>query len=249
MDEEKQVVVEESRGLSFKDILFIIRKHWIAIVCFILLGAVGGFTWSKVEQKVRPVYQASGIIMVSPEGSGQSGSTTTQEYQLSNALTNTVVAFIKTNAVLDNVRNDPELKDFKASNLSVSNSTNNLMVTIRYSSSEKDTAVKMVNAVMNWAKTEANRLEEDDQTPVYHMLYKNLNIVDTAQKAGQISHTRRNLLIGLGAGVAVAFLYVVLREMFDNTFKSSEEIERTLNVPVLAGIPDYHFDDEVKGGK
>ena len=252
MDEEKQVVTEESRGLSFKDILFIIRKHWIAIVCFILLGAAGGFTWSKVEQKVHPVYQASGIIMVSPEGSGQSGSTTTQEYQLSNALTNTVVAFVKTNAVLDDIREDQDLQKvevFKASHLSVSNSTNNLMITVKYSSSDKETAVNMVNAVMNRAKEEANRLEEDNQTPVYHMLYKNLNIVDTAKKAGQISHTRRNLLIGLGAGVAVAFLYVVLREMFDNTFKSSEEIERTLNVPVLAGIPDYHFDDEVKGGK
>ena len=36
----------------------------------------------------------------------------------------------------------------------------------------------------------------------------------------------------------------LIREMLDNTFKSSEEIERTLNIPVLAGIPDYHFDDE-----
>ena len=31
--------------------------------------------------------------------------------------------------------------------------------------------------------------------------------------------------------------------------QSSEEIERALNLPVLAGIPDYHFDDEKKGGK
>ena len=57
MDEEKQVV-EEGRGLTFKDILFIIRKHWIAIVVFIFLGTAAGFTWTKVEQRVRPVYKS-----------------------------------------------------------------------------------------------------------------------------------------------------------------------------------------------
>ena len=96
MDEEKQVV-EESRGLTFKDILFILRKSWIAIVVFILAGAAGGFIWSKVEQKVAPVYRSSGIIMVSPEGT--TNQTQSADYTLSNNLTNTVVAFIKTNAV------------------------------------------------------------------------------------------------------------------------------------------------------
>ena len=56
MDEEKQELREESRGLTFKDILFILRKNWIAIVVFILAGGIGGFVWSKVQQSVAPVY-------------------------------------------------------------------------------------------------------------------------------------------------------------------------------------------------
>ena len=86
MDEEKQVSGEqESRGLSFKDILYILRKSWIAIVVFILAGAVGGFVWSKVEQKVAPVYRSSGIIMVSPEGN--TNQTSSADYTMSNNLT------------------------------------------------------------------------------------------------------------------------------------------------------------------
>ena len=64
MDEEKQVVTEEGRGLTFKDILFIIRKHWIAIIVFIFLGTAAGFTWTKVEQAVKPVYQSTGTMLV-----------------------------------------------------------------------------------------------------------------------------------------------------------------------------------------
>ena len=253
MDEEKQVTgVEENKGLSFKDILYILRKSWIAIVVFILAGAIGGFVWAKVEQKVAPVYRSSGIIMVSPEGN--TNQTSSADYTLSNNLTNTVVAFIKTNAVLDNVRNDQTLKDkgftFKSSHLSVSNTSGNLMISVKYSSKTPQESIDMVNAVMTATYTEANKMKENNPTtPEYHMLYNNLNIVDQAKVASKISHTKRDLLLGFGAGVVVAFLFVVIRELSDNTYKSTEEIERTLNIPVLAGIPEYHFDDEKEGGK
>ena len=134
MDEEKQEQREESRGLTFKDILFILRKNWIAIVVFILAGGIGGFVWSKVQQTVAPVYQASGVIMVSPEGN-TSSQTAAQDYTLSNNLTNTVVSFVKTNSVLKHVLE--ENPNFKSSNLSVSNTTGNLMITVRYSSKTK----------------------------------------------------------------------------------------------------------------
>ena len=246
MDEEKQVVVEESsKGLTFKDILFIIRKHWIAIVAFILVGIAGGAVWAGLETKVSPVYQSSGIIMVSPEQ--KEGAATSTDYTFSNNLTNTVVAFIKTNAVLDNVKE--EYPDFQKPNLSVSNSSGNLMITVKYSSKDPEKSKDLCQAVMNAACEEADRKKEDNTTPVYHMLNGNLNIVDDAKKGSIVSHTMRDLAVGLGAGVVLALAYVVIRELSDNTFKSSEEIERMLNIPVLAGIPDYHFDDEKKGGK
>ena len=100
MDEEKQVITEEGRSLTFRDILFILKKHWIAIIIFIFLGGAAGFTWTKVQQTISPVYQSTGIIMVSTETSS-SQSPASADYTLANNLTNTVVAFIKTNAVLD----------------------------------------------------------------------------------------------------------------------------------------------------
>ena len=245
MDEENKVAVEENRGLTFKDILFIIRKHWIAIVAFILVGVAGGAVWAGLEKKVNPVYQSSGIIMVSPEDTGKAAASA--DYTLANNLTSTVVAFVKTNAVLDPVKEAQP--NFKKSNLSVSNTTGNLMVTVKYSSSDPTESKDMCQAVMQAVCAEADRKKEDGTTPVYHMLNGNLNIVDDAKNGVAITHTTRDLAVGLGAGVVLALAYVVIRELSDNTFKSSEEIERYLNIPVLAGIPDYHFDDEKKGGK
>ena len=245
MDEEnKNLAVEENKGLTFKDILFIIRKHWIAIVAFLVTCTAAGFIWSRVEA---PTYKATGTVMVYYKGEGTA---VTTEYTFSNNITNTVVGFIKTNTVLSRVEEKVNIKkETIAKNLTVTNSTGNLLVTVSYTSSDKDLAVKVANTVMDEAIDEANLKYTDTAKPRYPMLDGNLSVIDYARESNKVSHTLRNTAIGLGAGIVLALGYVIIRELADNTFKSSEEIERTLNIPVLAGIPDYHFDDEKKGGK
>ena len=254
MDEqEKQVVVtEESRGLTFKDILFIIRKHWIAIVAFIFCCTAAGFAWSKLE---KPVYQSTGTMLVSYEGKN---TTIAQDYTFSNYISSTYVSFIKENLVMqkaaDNVKeagiDDNMSMGLLKANTSVSNK--DLIIKVTYSSNDQEKAQKIAQVILDTAQEVANTTEEEDGVtkPKYHLLYDNLKVMSDAGKGVKVSHTMRNTAIGLGAGVVLAFAYVVLRELFDNTFKSSEEVERMLGVPVLAGIPDYHFDDDnKKGGK
>lgn len=245
MDElSNNVVEEESRGLTFKDILFIIRKHWIAIVAFILVGTASGFIWSRVET---PVYKSTGTIMVYYKGNADTAVTT--EYSFSNAITNTVAGFIKTNTVLDQVSEDLNIKRESISkNLTVTNTSGNLLVTVSYTNSNPEKAKEVTNAIMETAIKEGN-LKDADAKAVYPMLDGNLSIIDHAEDGKRVSHTLRDTAIGLGAGVVLAFVYVVIRELSDNTFKSSEEIERYLDLPVLAGIPDYSFEEEKKGGK
>jgi len=274
MDEEQQVVVEESRGLSFKDILFIIRKHWIAIVAFIAVGLVGGMVFTNVYSTVRPKYTSTGTMLVSYE-SDKSTSIAT-DYNFSNYITNTYVAFIKENAVLEqasqklktladsNEITAPVSAGTLKSNLSVS--ANSLILKVSYTASDKEDARIIVQTVIDTASEVADSPKTDEDGNIiykkdsngnpttepeakYRFLNGNLTPVSQAKDGTKVSHTMRDVAIGLGVGVVLAFLYVLLRELFDNTFKSSEEIERMLNIPVLAGIPDYHFEDEKKGGK
>lgn len=266
MDEEKQVV-EEGRGLTFKDILFIIRKHWIAIIVFIFLGTAAGFTWTKVEQAVKPVYQSTGTMLVSYEGGKDT--TITTEYNFSSYITNTYVAFIREEAVLskaaEKLNTNTELKkpiEFTAGTLknNLSVSANSLILKVSYTASDKDDAKTILQTIIDTASEVADSPKLDEAgnpildsegkpEPKYKFLNGNLTPVSEAKQGKQVSNTLRNTVIGFGVGVIAAFLYVVLRELLDNKFKSSEEVERMLGVPVLAGIPDYHFDDEKKGGK
>lgn len=249
MNEEKQIIEEESRGLTFKDILFIIRKHWIAIVCFILCGAGIGLTIALVEV---PTYQSTGTMLVSYESTSQN---LTQDYTFSNYISNTFVVFLKENIVLDKVseRTDISVQELR-DNLSVSNTA--LVIKVSYTNHDPEEARRVVDVVINTAQEVADTTEKvlNEEgvlvdKPVYHLLYDNLKVFSPPKAGTRVSHVLRNTAIGFGAGVGVAFLYVLIRQMFDNTFKSSDEIERILNIPVLAGIPEYQFDDEKKSGK
>ena len=272
MDEQNSNVVEERHGLTFKDILFIIRKHWIAIVAFIAIGIVGGGIFTKVYSTLRPQYTSTGTMLVSYEG--EKGTTIATEYNFSNYITNTYVAFIKENAVLEKAAeklnnrekyNLPALNKpmkFNAgvlrNNLSVG--ANSLILKVSYTASDKVDAKNILQVIIDTASEVADSPKLDDSNniiydadgnpePKYRFLNGNLTPVSEAKNGAKVSHAFRDVAIGLAAGVVLAFLYVVIRELSDNTFKSAEEIERTLNIPVLAGIPDYHFDDEKKGGK
>ena len=156
MDEERNNVNEESRGLTFKDILFIIRKHWIAIICFIVACTAAGFIWSKVEP---PVYSSTGSMLVSYE----SGSTTlTQDYTFSNYISSTYVSFIKENVVMDKVSEKlkAEGKEFTTgqlkNNTSVSN--NALIIKVSFKSNDPEVAKQVAQTIMEVAQEEGRYL-------------------------------------------------------------------------------------------
>ena len=53
-----------SKGISFKDIFFILRAHLILIIFITVLFGAGGFAYSKVK---KPVYTASVPVLFKTE--------------------------------------------------------------------------------------------------------------------------------------------------------------------------------------
>ena len=248
MSEQVSNMEEESRGLSFKDILFIIRKHILAIIAFVAACTVAGIVFNFVEP---PTYESTGTMLVSYEG--QSGQINT-DYTFSNYISNTYVVFIKEDIVLEKVATATNIPlGTLRSNTSVSNSS--LVIKVTYKDRDRQVAQDVVNVIIDTAQEVADTTinEGGVDKPLYHLLYDNLKVLSPAKPGTKHSNAVRNVGIGFGAGVVLAFIYVVLKQSFDNTFKSTDEVERLLDIPVIAGIPEYEFADEKnnkrKGGK
>ena len=235
---------EESQGLTIKDIFFIIRKHLIAIIAFIVVCTIAGYVATKL---LPPTYKSSGSMMVSYESGGGA---ITSDYTFSNYITTTYVEFIKEDAVLDIVSEKVGIDTATLkSHMGVSNKS--LLITVTYTSADAAEAKLVTNTIIDTAQEVADSTQNVGgvDKPVYHLLYDNLKVLTYAKDGKIQSHTLRNVAIGFAIGLVLAFAYVALRELFDNSFKSSNEIERLLGLPVLAGIPEYEFEDEKKAGK
>ena len=236
-------VNNQNQGLTIKDLSYIIKKHIIPIIAFIVVFTIGGYI---VDRVLPPTYKSSGSMMVSYDSS--SGAITS-DYTFSNYITSTYVAFIKEDAVLDKVseRVGVPTGTLKGK-MKVTNTA--LLINVSYEDSDPDKAMEIANVIIDTAQEVADStiLVEGEEKAVYHLLYDNLKVLTYAKKGGKVSHTTRDLAIGFALGIVLAFIYVVMMESFDNRFKSSEDLERTLGIPVLAGIPEYMFEDEKKGG-
>lgn len=241
MDQNINTPIQQQpeEGLTFRKLLSIIRRHWIAIVAFLVVGTAGGFIWSRLE---RPVYTSTGTMLVSYEGA----SSISTDYTFSNYISNTYVKIIKEDLIMNKVSEKTNIPTATLkNNTAVSN--NSLVVEVSYTDADKAKAKEICQTIIETTQEVANTVDEADK-PVYHLLYDNLKVFSAASDGRRVSHTTRDIAIGVGAGAAVAFLYVVIRELLDNKFRSKDDIERLLNLPVLAGIPEYHFEDEEKGG-
>lgn len=242
----------EEKSLSFKDILHILRKHIIAIILFFVAGVGAGVGYTMVEA---PEYVASATILASPD---IINTTTATEYNGMAMLSETFVSFVKENVVVNDAVNSlkAEYPEVNANMIKggISASCDNLIIKVSYSSDNPEKSVKFANAMVESVITISNITEGVDEKgqPVYkyRLLGGNLESLSPAEKGIKRSHTVKNVGIGAAIGVVLAALYVVLFELFDNSFRNEEELEQELNLPILSTIPSFTFDeDEKKGGK
>ena len=78
-----------------------------------------------------------------------------------------------------------------------------------------------------------------------------VNMVDEANlpTAPSSPNIRSNVLMGAAWGCLIAVVFILLRHLLDDTIKSEEDVERYLELNVLAAIPVIEQPAAKKGGK
>lgn len=116
----------------------------------------------------------------------------------------------------------------------------------------KDTELIKITITNNNAEVSAKvaneiaKVFEKQVAEIYNI--NNVHVVDEAEVAtapSNINHTK-DILMFIAIGIVVAVAYVFILNMLDTTIKSVEEVEKLLDLPVIASIPMWVFE---KGGK
>jgi capsular polysaccharide biosynthesis protein len=208
----------------------------------LVLGVVYTFTIAK------PQYTANTSLIIQVDAETTTGGSELSALQIANYLITTYGDFIISNTVLESVKTEIEneygivlsIQQIKNS-ISVTTATQNMFIYIETEADSPEIAQALANTLAENSIEIANStyVDGEEEKPVYRFLYNNLMIHDEALLPVSPSSPNKvlNVVISGLLGGIIALGVVFIKEFFNNKYKSVEDLERHLNLKVIAAVP------------
>lgn len=219
----------EEQVISISEIFEALKKRWILIVSITLVATlISGILSFFV---IKPTYEASTKVFVGKEESSLEGYNT-NDIQMYQKLLQTYAETIKTNeviqAAINNTNADLSVKDVKDS-LTVTPIADTQILQIKYKNNDPEVAKSILENITNEFVILSKELVPNG----------NVRVIEAVQLPEDpvAPNKKMNIAIAFLLGLMVSVGLVFLIEYLDNTFKTKENLERELNIPVLGLIP------------
>lgn len=220
--------------MDLRDYMRIMRRYWLVIVTFVLLGLLVGGAASVLT---RPTYAAETQLFVAIQSSGS-----VQDLQQGNTFSQArVQSYVKTidsPIVLEPVIDSLGLAttaEVLASQVSATTDANTVLINISVTDSSAVQAAAIAQSVATSLVNAVDTLEKPQTggtSPVRLSIIKPA----TAPTTPSAPNTRLNLILGLFSGVAVGCGFAVLRSAVDNRIRGEADLRRITDAPLLGGI-------------
>ncbi|WP_297426914.1 YveK family protein [Clostridium sp.] len=219
--------------IKIDDLLDVIIKRRKMIIYLTIIATILSAFVSFVI--IRPKYEAATKVFIGKElnNQGQEQSYNTNDVQMYQKLIKTYAEIIQTNDLIQRAINSSNL-DLKSENvlntLSVNPRTDTQILEISYINANKALTSDVVSAVTNEFIRTSKEIIPNGNVRVIESVKVPENPISPNKKL----YIGIAFLVGLIGSIGLSFLL----EFMDNTFKTKEQIEELLGVPVLGTIPD-----------
>mgnify|MGYP000994336654 CR=1 FL=1 len=236
MDElnRQELIAEE--GITLQELLKIVWNNIILIMLVTLWVTVIGIIYTFVI--VAPKYTAQTAVMVQVDWS-QSQMTEQSAISVANALMTTYKDFVISELILDSVIADVEgLAGVSPSQLkkmiTISSTTGAYMIYIAVEHPSPELAQEIADQIVENSISIA-----DDEEQGFLFLQNKLKLVYPAKLPILPSSPNKalNVVISGLIGGIISLGIVFLKELFNNKFLTKEDLEKFLNLRVVATVP------------
>ena len=221
----------EEQVISISEIFEALKKRWILIVSITLVATLISGVLSFFV--IKPTYEASTKVFVGKEESSLEGYNT-NDIQMYQKLLQTYAETIKTNEVVQAAINSTNNADLTVpavkGALTVTPVSDTQILQIKYQNKNPEVAKEVLESITNEFVILAKELVPNGNVRVIEAVQLPENPVAPNKKM--------NVAIAFLLGLMVSVGLVFLIEYLDNTFKSKEELERELDIPVVGIIPE-----------
>lgn len=221
----------EEQVISISEIFEALKKRWILIVSITLVATLISGVLSFFV--IKPTYETSTKVFIGKEESNQEGYNT-NDIQMYQKLLQTYAETIKTNEVVQAAINSTNNADLTVpavkGALTVTPVSDTQILQIKYQNKSPEVAKEILESITNEFVILAKELVPNGNVRVIEAVQLPENPVAPNKKM--------NVAIAFLLGLMVSVGLVFLIEYLDNTFKSKEELERELDIPVVGIIPE-----------
>lgn len=221
----------EEQVISISEIFEALKKRWILIVSITLVATLISGVLSFFV--IKPTYETSTKVFIGKEESNQEGYNT-NDIQMYQKLLQTYAETIKTNEVVQAAINSTNNTDLTVpavkGALTVTPVSDTQILQIKYQNKSPEVAKEILEGITNEFVILAKELVPNGNVRVIEAVQLPENPVAPNKKM--------NVAIAFLLGFMVSVGLVFLIEYLDNTFKSKEELERELDIPVVGIIPE-----------
>lgn len=220
----------EEQVISLSEIFEALKKRWIMIVAITVVATLisGVLSFFVID----PVYETSTKLFIGKEESDEAAYNT-NDIQMYQKLLQTYAQAIKTKDLVGRAINELDY-DLEAASvvsaLTVTPVTDTQILQIKYQSKDPEEAVDVLKNITAEFIVTSKELVSNGNVRV---------IEEVELPESPVSPNKKmNIAIAFLLGLMVSVGLVFLIEYLDNTYKSKEQLEKELDIPVLGTIPD-----------
>ena len=221
----------EEQVISISEIFEALKKRRILIVSITLVATLISGVLSFFV--IKPTYETSTKVFIGKEESNVEGYNT-NDIQMYQKLLQTYAETIKTNEVIQaaikNTNTNLTVEEVKKS-LTVTPISDTQILQIKYQNKNPQVAKRILGNITDEFIILAKELVPNGNVRVIEAVQLPENPVAPNKKM--------NIAIAFLLGLMVSIGLVFLLEYIDNTFKSKENLEKELGIPVIGLIPSF----------
>lgn len=231
LQEQRQTMnlQEDEIEIDLKEMFFLLLNHWKSIFLAILIGGVLFGAYHALL--VRPSYQADAEIYITNTDSV----ITFSDLQMSAALTDDYARIIKSRVVLNRVIRELQLDlDYKELSelVEVNNPDSTHIIEIIVTCDDLELSRNIANALLNVSVDQIYQIIGSSEPTVID--YSEAEAVEDVTPS-----LAKYMIIGGLLGAVLVCAVLIVRMLMDTTMHSEEDVDRYLQLPVLASVPYY----------
>lgn len=217
-------------GINIREIINALKKRWKLIFGMTILATTISALITIFV--IKPQYKANSKIIVSKENS-ESSSDVEMYQQLIQTYSELIRSLDLIQGAIDTYNIDISANEV-FNNLTVTSSSKSLVLNVSYISTDRELARDVIEAVTKQFVATAGDYISNGKINVMQKVRLPNNPISPNKKM--------NIGIAVVIGFVLGVILALLLELLDNTFKSREQVEEYLGIPVVGIIPESEND-------